>query len=107
MKNYVDREVILQLKRIYSQDEVISDLHRQLREANFKIGVLESEIAELEDENKVLRKNGERNRQDEYIKNLKQIIEQTLKSKQKYKRLSEELIYKNADLNYKLNIQNK
>ena len=107
MKNYVDREVLLQVKRIYSQDEVIADLHRQLREANFKIGVLESEIAELEDENKVLRKNGERNRQDEYIKNLKQVIEQTLKSKQKYKRLSEELIYKNADLNYKLNIQNK
>ena len=107
MKNYVDREVLLQVKRIYSQDEVIADLHRQLREANFKIGVLESEIAELEDENKVLRKNGERNRQDEYIKNLKQVIEQTLKSKQKYKRLSEELMYKNADLNYKLLNQNK
>jgi hypothetical protein len=107
MKNYVDREVLLQVKRIYSQDEVIADLHRQLREANFKIGVLESEVAELEDENKVLRKNGERNRQDEYIKNLKQVIEQTLKSKQKYKRLSEELMYKNADLNYKLLNQNK
>jgi len=107
MKNYVDREVILQLKRIYSQDEVIADLHRQLRDANFKIGVLESEVAELEDENKVLRKNGERNRQDEYIKNLKQVIEQTLKSKQKYKRLSEELMYKNADLNFKLANQNK
>lgn len=107
MKQFVDREVLLQVKRIYSQDEVISDLHRQLREANFKIGVLESEVAELEDENKVLRKNGERNRQDEYIKNLKQVIEQTLKSKQKYKRLSEELIYKNADLNFKLNNKNK
>ena len=47
MKNYVDREVLLQVKRIYSQDEVIADLHRQLREANFKIGVLESEVAEL------------------------------------------------------------
>ncbi len=107
MKNYVDREVLLQVKRIYSQDEVIADLHRQLRDANFKIGVLESEVAELEDENKVLRKNGERNRQDEYIKNLKQVIEQTLKSKQKYKRLSEELMYKNADLNFKLANQNK
>ena len=107
MKQFVDREVLLQVRRIYSQDEIIADLHRQLRDANFKIGVLESEVAELEDENKVLRKNGERNRQDEYIKNLKQVIEQTLKSKQKYKRLSEELIYKNADLNFKLNNKNK
>ncbi len=107
MKNYVDREVLLQVKRIYSQDEVIADLHRQLKEANFKIGVLESEIAELEDENKVLRKNGERNRQDEYVKNLKQVIEHTQKSKQKYKKLSEELMYKNADLHFKLHNQNK
>jgi hypothetical protein len=107
MKQFVDREVLLQVKRIYSQDEVISDLHRQLREANFEIGVLQSQIAELEDENKVLRKNGERNRQDEYIKNLKIVIEQTLKSKQKYKRLSEELMYKNADLNFKLNNHNQ
>lgn len=107
MKQFVDREVLLQVKRIYSQDEVISDLHRQLREANFKIGVLESEVAELEDENKVLRKNGERNRQDEYVKNLKQVIEHTLKSKQKYKKLSEELMYKNADLKYKLDNHNE
>lgn len=107
MNEYVDREVLLQIKRFYGQDEIIGDLHRQLRDANFKIGVLESEVAELEDENKVLRKNGERNRQDEYIKNLKQVIEQTLKSKQKYKRLSEELMYKNADLQFKLDNQNK
>jgi hypothetical protein len=107
MKEYVDREVLLQVRRIYSQDEVINDLHRQLRDANFKIGVLESEISELEDENKLLRKNGERNRQDEYVKNLKQVIEQTLKSKHKYKKLSEELMYKNADLNFKLNKLNK
>lgn len=107
MKEYVDREVLLQVKRIYSQDEVISDLHRQLREANFKIGVLESEIAELEDKNKLLCQNGERNRQDEYVKNLKQVIEQTIKSKHKYKKLSEELMYKNADLHFKLNNQNK
>jgi hypothetical protein len=107
MKEYVDREVLLQVKRIYSKDEIISDLHRQLKDTNFKIGVMESEISELEDENKLLRKNGERNKQDEYIKNLKQIIEQTLKSKHKYKKLSEELMYKNADLHFKLNSQNK
>jgi len=107
MKEYVDREVLLQVKRIYSKDEIINDLHRQLKDASFKIGVLESEIAELEDENKILRKNGERNKQDEYVKNLKQVIEQTLKSKHKYKKLSEELMYKNADLYFKLNNQNK
>ena len=107
MKTYVDREVLLQIKRIYSKDEIIADLHRQLKEYGVKVGILESQISELEDENKLLRKNGERNRQDEYIKNLKQVIEQTLKSKHRYKKLSEELIYKNAELVFKLNNQNK
>jgi len=107
MKTYVDREVLLQVKRIYSQNEIIADLHRQLKDYGVMVGILESQIAELEDENKLLRKNGERNRQDEYIKNLKQIIEQTLKSKHRYKKLSEELIYKNAELLFKLNNQNK
>ncbi len=103
MKTNVDREVLLQVKRIYNNDEIIADLHRQLKESNFKIGILESQVAELEDENKILRKNGVLNRQDEYVKNLKLVIEQTLKAKQKYKKLSEELMYKNNDLNYKLN----
>lgn len=85
MKTYVDREVLLQVKRIYSQDEIIADLHRQLKEYGFKVGILESQIAELEDENKVLR----HNRQDEYVKNLKGTIQQLLKAKQKYKAESE------------------
>jgi hypothetical protein len=89
MKKYVDREVLLQVKRVYSQDEIITDLHRQLKEYGVKVGILESQIAELEDENKLLRKNGERNRQDEYVKNLKGTIEQLLKAKQKYKAESE------------------
>lgn len=107
MKNYVDREVLLQVKRIYSQDEIIADLHRQLKEYGVKVGILESQISELQYENKLLSKNGEKNRQDEYVKNLKQVIEQTLKSKHKYKKLSEELIYKNAELVFKLKNQNK
>ena len=102
MKTYVDREVLLQVKRIYSNDEIISDLHRQLKEYGFKVGVLESQISELQYENQLLLKNGERNRQDEYVKNLKLVIEQTLKAKQKYKKLSEELMYKNNDLNFKI-----
>jgi hypothetical protein len=85
MKTYVDREVLLQVKRIYSQDEIIADLHRQLKEYGFKVGILESQIAELEDENKALRLN----RQDEYVKNLKVTIQQLLKAKQKYKAESE------------------
>ncbi len=85
MKTYVDREVLLQVKRIYSQDEIIADLHRQLKEYGVKVGVLESQIAELEDENKALRLN----RQDEYVKNLKGTIQQLLKAKQKYKAESE------------------
>jgi hypothetical protein len=89
MKEYVDREVLLQVKRVYSQDEIIADLHRQLKEYGVKVGILESQIAELQDENKLLRKNGERNRQDEYVKNLKGTIEQLLKAKQKYKAESE------------------
>jgi len=89
MKTFVDREVLLQVKRIYNNDEIIADLHRQLKEYGVKVGILESQIAELEDENKRLRKNGERNRQDEYVKNLKGTIEQLLKAKQKYKAESE------------------
>ena len=85
MKTYVDREVLLQVKRIYSQDEIIADLHRQLKEYGVKVGILESQIAELEDENKALRIN----RQDEYVKNLKGTIQQLLKAKQKYKAESE------------------
>lgn len=81
MKTYVDREVLLQVKRIYSQDEIIADLHRQLKEYGVKVGILESQITELEDENKALRLN----RQDEYVKNLKGTIQQLLKAKQKYK----------------------
>ena len=89
MKTFVDREVLLQVKRIYNNDKIIADLHRQLKEYGVKVGILESQIAELEDENKRLRKNGERNRQDEYGKNLKGTIEQLLKAKQKYKAESE------------------
>ena len=81
MKTYVDREVLLQVKRIYSKDEIIADLHRQLKEYGVKVGILESQIAELEDENKALCLN----RQDEYVKNLKGTIQQLLKAKQKYK----------------------
>jgi len=89
MKSFVEREVLLQVKRIYNNDEIIADLHRQLKEYGVKVGILESQIAELEDENKMLRKNGERNRQDECVKNLKATIEQLLKAKQKYKAESE------------------
>lgn len=89
MKTFVDREVLLQVKRIYSKDEIISDLHRQLKDYGVKVGIMESQIAELEDENKRLRKNGSVNRQDDYVKNLKVTIDELLKSKQKYKAESE------------------
>lgn len=101
MKTYVDREVLLQVKRIYSQDEIITDLHRQLKEYGVKVGVLKSQIAELEDENKVLRLN----RQDEYVKNLKKTIQQLLKAKQKYKNDANKFMYKNAELVFKSNKQ--
>lgn len=102
MKTYIDREVLLQVKRIYSKDEIIADLHRQLKEYGVKVGILESQIAELEDENKALRKNGVLNRQDEYVKNLKIIIEGLNRNKNKYKKLSEELMRKNAILSIRI-----
>ena len=70
MKDYIDREVLLQIKRIYSKDEIIADLHRQLKESNFKIGVLESQVAELEDELKILKKPNIINKHDEYLKKI-------------------------------------
>lgn len=89
MKPYVDRQVLLQVKRVYDKDEIVADLNRQLKEYGVKVGMLESYITELEDENKRLKKNGDRNRQDEYVLNLKNTIQQVLKAKQKYKAESE------------------
>ena len=89
MKPYVDRQVLLQVKRIYDKDEIVADLNRQLKEYGVKVGMLESYITELEDENKRLKKNGDRNRQDEYVLSLKDTIQQLLKAKQKYKAESE------------------
>jgi hypothetical protein len=87
MKTYIDREVLLQVKRIYSQDEIIADLHRQLKEYGVKVGILESQIAELEDKNKMLCIT--RQGLYEYAKKLKGTIQQLLKAKQKYKAESE------------------
>jgi hypothetical protein len=89
MKPYVDRQVLLQVKRVYDKDEIVADLNRQLKEYGVKVGMLESYITELEDENKRLKKNGDRDRQDEYVLNLKDTIQQLLKAKQKYKAESE------------------
>jgi len=58
------------LKRIYSKDEIINELNRQLKDANFKIGVLESQVAELEDEIKILKKPNIVNKHDEYLKTI-------------------------------------
>lgn len=103
MKSFTEREVLLQVKRIYSKDEVIAELHRQIKEYGFKVGVLESEIAELKDENDKLKKNGVRNRQDEYVLALKTTIEGISRNKNKYKKLSEDLMRKNAILNIRIN----
>ena len=70
MKSYVDREVLLQVKRIYSNDEIIADLHRQIKEYGFKVGILESHISELEDEIKRLKKPNIVNKHDEYLKTI-------------------------------------
>lgn len=70
MKTFVEREVLLQVKRIYSHDEIVADLNRQLKESNFKIGVLESYVSELKDEISLLKKRNIVNRHDEYLKTI-------------------------------------
>jgi FtsZ-binding cell division protein ZapB len=102
MKSFTEREVLLQVKRVYSKDEVIAELHRQIKDYGFQVGILESEIAELKDENATLKKNGVRNRQDEYVLALKTTIEGISRNKNKYKKLSEELMRKNAILSIRL-----
>lgn len=102
MKSFTEREVLLQVKRVYSKDEVIAELHRQIKDYGFQVGILESEIAELKDENDRLKKNGVRNRQDEYVLALKTTIEGISKNKNKYKKLSEDLMRKNAILSIRL-----
>lgn len=102
MKSFTEREVLLQVKRVYSKDEVIAELHRQIRDYGFQVGILESEIAELKDENDRLKKNGVKNRQDEYVLALKTTIEGISRNKNKYKKLSEELMRKNAVLSIRL-----
>ena len=89
MKTYVDREVLLQVKRIYSKDEIIADLHRQLKESNFKIGVLESQVSELEDEIKILKKQNIVNKHDEYLKTiLKQSDDLKIRNRENKHRLT-------------------
>lgn len=102
MKSFTEREVLLQVKRVYSKDEVIAELHRQIKDYGFQVGILESEIAELKDENATLKKNGVRNRQDEYVLALKTTIEGISRNKNKYKKLSEDLMRKNAILSIRL-----
>lgn len=102
MKSFTEREVLLQVKRVYSKDEVIAELHRQIKDYGFQVGILESEIAELKDENASLKKNGVKNRQDEYVLALKTTIEGISRNKNKYKKLSEELMRKNAILSIRL-----
>ena len=70
MKTYVEREVLLQVKRVYSHDEIVADLNRQLKESNFKIGVLESYVTELQDELSLLKKPNIVNKHDEYLKTI-------------------------------------
>lgn len=70
MKTFTEREVLLQVKRIYSKDEIIAELNRQLKESNFKVGILESQVAELEDEIKILKKPNVINKHDEYLKTI-------------------------------------
>ena len=62
-------------------------MHRQLKEYGVKVGIMESQIAELEDENKMLCIT--RQGLYEYAKKLKGTIQQLLKAKQKYKAESE------------------
>jgi hypothetical protein len=42
---------ILSLKRNYSKDELVSHLLKILKEKDFEIGVLKSDISEMKDEN--------------------------------------------------------
>lgn len=89
MKPYTDREVLLQIKRNYSKDEVVADLHRQLKEYGVQVGILQSEIEELKFENEKLRSLGKLNRQEEYTKNLLIQLKGERDRKNKFKRNAE------------------
>ena len=58
--------VLLRIKRDYSKDEAVAVINKKLKEAEFRNGVLLSEIAELKDE-------------IEYLKNPTQEIKKTRK----------------------------
>jgi predicted RNase H-like nuclease (RuvC/YqgF family) len=88
-KSFIDREVLLQVKRVYSKDEILADLHRQLKDYGVQVGILQSEIAELKDENEKLRKLGALNRQEEYTKNILNQLKGERERKNKFKRNSE------------------
>jgi hypothetical protein len=53
--NYKDT-VLLRLRRIYSKEESVKFALDELQKARIEIGMLKSEIAELQDENEALEK---------------------------------------------------
>jgi pheromone shutdown protein TraB len=82
-KEYIDREILLQVKRNWSDSEIITHLTNENKSLEFKVGELKSELDELKDkyENKI-----KEYRKDDYIKSLLKEIARQREKKNEYKK---------------------
>jgi pheromone shutdown protein TraB len=81
-KEYIDREILLQVKRNWSNNEILTHLSNENAYLEFKVGELKSELDELKDkyENKI-----KEYRKDDYIKSLLKEIARQREKKNEYK----------------------
>jgi len=82
-KDYINRESLLQIKRNWSENEVISLLMKENKSLKFRIGELISELDELKDtqKNKI-----NEYKKDDYVKSLLDEINRHREKKNNYEK---------------------
>lgn len=74
--------ILLKIKRDFTHDEAVTILQKELADAKFKIGELESEISELKYEKKPKEgKTAKQWKQDDFFKELKEQLNKTMLAK--------------------------
>lgn len=83
IKDYINRETLLQIKRNWSENEVISLLMKENKSLKFRIGELISELDELKDtqKNKI-----NEYKKDDYVKSLLDEINRHREKKNNYEK---------------------
>lgn len=105
---YIDR-VVLKLRREYGKDELVAFLNKQMKEKDFELGVLKSEVDHLEsvingdsDKLEAIRKAKDEAMKDELYSFQKEENKRLKKEVKSLKKLRDELFSKNVHLKNKL-----